>query len=88
MVQDAEDVCSEPWSEKRMATAVRVSWPSASCHPSSTSAASSAWPVCISAACRRLRSKRLEVGAVHHRSPPRSRSRRAMMFRWISALPP
>ena len=28
------------------------------------------------------------VGRVHHRSGPRSRSRRAMMFRWISAVPP
>ncbi len=26
--------------------------------------------------------------AVHQRSSPRSRRRRAMMFRWISALPP
>jgi hypothetical protein len=30
----------------------------------------------------------VEVGAVHQRSFPRSRSRRAMMLRWISALPP
>ena len=29
-----------------------------------------------------------EVLGVHHRSFPRSRRRRAMMFRWISALPP
>ena len=29
-----------------------------------------------------------EVAGVHHRSAPRSRSRRAMMFLWISAVPP
>ena len=28
------------------------------------------------------------LGAVHQRSFPSSRSRRAMMLRWISALPP
>jgi hypothetical protein len=28
------------------------------------------------------------VVRVHHRSDPRSRRRRAMMFRWISAVPP
>ena len=30
----------------------------------------------------------LALGAVHHRSVPRSSRRRAMMLRWISALPP
>ena len=29
-----------------------------------------------------------EIAGVHHRSAPRSRSRRAMMFLWISAVPP
>ena len=36
----------------------------------------------------RLRSNSAAVLAVHQRSFPRSRRRRAMMLRWISALPP
>ncbi len=32
--------------------------------------------------------EQLEVLAVHQRSLPRSSRRRAMMLRWISALPP
>ncbi len=40
--------------------------------------------------CRRAEAalEQLEVGAVDHRSSPRSSRRRAMMLRWISALPP
>ena len=32
--------------------------------------------------------ERVPLRAVHQRSVPRSSSRRAMMFRWISAVPP
>ncbi len=32
--------------------------------------------------------EQIAVGALHQRSDPRSRSRRAMMFRWISEVPP
>ena len=39
-------------------------------------------------ACAEAALEQLEVGAVHQRSLPRSSRRRAMMLRWISALPP
>ena len=41
-----------------------------------------------SVACWRPVGEQLALGGVHHRSVPRSRRRRAMMLRWISALPP
>ena len=42
----------------------------------------------MSVACRTPPSKSARSAVVHQRSSPRSRSRRAMMLRWISALPP
>ena len=62
--------------------------PDASCQPSSASAASSAAPLCGLVGVAQRSFEQLEVVAVDHRSFPRSSSRRAMMLRWISALPP
>ena len=84
-----EDVTlAAPWSSKSSDTAARGSIASASGQPSSARAASSAAPVCDSVGVAEAPLEELQVVAVHQRSFPRSRSRRAMMLRWISALPP
>ena len=85
----ADDVAlAAPWSGNRREMAERGSVDRASPHPSWSRAASRAAPVCWAVASLQAPLEQAAVLAVHQRSSPRSRRRRAMMFRWISALPP
>ena len=77
--------CSSNSSDDR---GPRSRTPARRASPSSASAASSAAPVLVSVACAQAALEQLEVVALDHRSFPRSSRRRAMMLRWISALPP
>ena len=61
---------------------------SASRQPRSSSAASSAAPLRALGGVPDAALEERALGRLHQRSAPRSRRRRAMMLRWISALPP
>ncbi len=78
-----------PSAVKTMSTASRGSVSSISSHPRPVSAAStSAGPPPVPSASSTVDRQQLPVRRVHHASAPRSSSRRAMMLRWTSAVPP
>ena len=84
----AEVACAAPRHSKSTETAVARSASSASRHPRSSSAASSAAPLGRLGGVTDAALEERALGRLHQRSAPRSRRRRAMMLRWISALPP
>ena len=78
-----------PAARTAATTAARGSSPSASCQPELVERGVERGARCArSVAWREAALEQLEVVAVHQRSLPRSSRRRAMMLRWISALPP
>ena len=85
----ADDVAPDsPCSSNRRDTAARVSNDRASCQPSSVDRGVERVAGVLLGGGAQAALEQLEVFAFDHRSFPRSSRRRAMMLRWISALPP
>ena len=83
-----DEAWAEPWSSKKMETASRVSCVRASGHPSSDQVGIERRAGVRLDGVAQAPLEHVPVVAVHQRSAPRSSNRRAMMFRWISAVPP
>ena len=81
-------VAASPWSSNNRDTAARGSNESASCQPSSAERGVQRVAGVLFRRVAQAALEQLEVVPFDHRSFPRSRSRRAMMLRWISEVPP